>query len=173
VTIRGPEGFSPISHRANPTAGGAFQLAVSNVPAGPRRIFEVEGFDPLGLSTAVGAAVVDVAAGRLTAVGIVLQPTAPGPPVVEAAPAIDAVWASPALLAPGEVAEVGAVAHDPDSADALSYAWTATCGAIAEPSLPVTTWRAPAGPGQTCTATLSVADQRGLSVTTSFALFVR
>jgi hypothetical protein len=78
------------------------------------------------------------------------------------APVVSCDYVNNAEPLPGEEVTVTATAFDPEN-DAMTYAWTATCGTIKEGTANQlnTVWIAPAGNCQACTLRLDVTDARG------------
>jgi hypothetical protein len=95
----------------------------------------------------------------------------PASPYANSAPIIDALTASATTTLPNGNVNLGAQAHDPDAADALTYAWSTSCGTFASSHAPTTVWTAPDRLGA-CQVTLTVDDGRGASVSSSIALLV-
>ncbi len=171
ISAGGGEPFDPIV--ATPAFDGTrWTLAVSGVPAGAQRLFEVIAWDGGGQVTAAGSARADVSPGGRLLVVILLQQPAP-PPIVNEAPIVDAIWASPGGVTAGGAAQVGAAAHDPNPGDVVSYRWDASCGTFDDAALVETTWRAPATAGASCTLSITVSDALGASVATWFTLSVQ
>jgi hypothetical protein len=160
--------FEPIV--AHPDFDGArWTLSVNGVPAGSQRQFDVVAYDGAGAVAASGSARADVAPGGRSLVVLLLQ-TPAAPPVMNSAPVVDALWASPGGVPAGGAARVGASAHDPNSGDAVSFRWDASCGTVDDPTLAETTWRAPDVSGASCALSITVSDAAAASVTTWFAL---
>jgi hypothetical protein len=64
------------------------------------------------------------------------------------------------------------MAHDPDPALTLAYAWAASCGQFDAATSPIVTWSAPAAAGS-CTLTLSVNNGLGAATVVQLAVAVR
>ncbi len=173
VTISPGDGsdFAPIAALASQD-GAAWTLSVTGVLPGPQRLFEVVAYDGSGVVSLAGSTRADVSAGGPTAVFLLLQPPAP-PTSTNSGPVIDAVWAAPAVVAPGATAALGATAHDPDAADNVSYWWMASCGAFDDATRASPLWTAPMTAGATCVVSITVSDLAGATVSTSFALAVQ
>ncbi len=171
ISAGGGEPFDPIV--ATPTFDGTrWTLSVNGVPAGAQRQFDVVAWDGGGQVSAAGSVRADVSPGGRLHVVVLLQQPAP-PPLVNEAPVVEAIWASPGGVMAGGAALVGATAHDPNPADAVSYRWGASCGTFDDPALAETTWRAPAAAGTSCTLSITVSDVAGASVATWFTLAVQ
>jgi len=171
ISAGGGEPFEPIV--ATPSFDGTrWTLSVNGVPAGAQREFDVVAWDGSGQVSAAGSARADVSPGGRLLVVVLLQQPAP-PPLVNEAPVVEAIWASPGAVTAGGVAYVGATAYDPNPADAVSYRWAASCGTFDDPALAETTWRAPASAGTSCTLSITVSDVLGASVETWFTLSVQ
>lgn len=77
-------------------------------------------------------------------------------------PVISSLVPTPSTVPGGGIASVAVVAGDPDG-DLLTYAWTATCGALSSTAGPADkTWTLPAAAG-TCTVVVTVTDPSGES----------
>ncbi|MCP3136870.1 right-handed parallel beta-helix repeat-containing protein [Pyxidicoccus sp. QH1ED-7-1] len=104
---------------------------------------------------------------------LVPQPPPAGEPVGNAAPIVDAVVGSDAVVRPGAELALHAVARDPNAGEALTYAWRATGGSFsfADTTVDKPTWTAPVE-GGAFTLTLQVTDARGAAATLDFGVDV-
>jgi peptidoglycan-associated lipoprotein len=103
---------------------------------------------------------------------------APPPPAPVAAPAPPRNGAptvraqcDPCDVETGRQASIRAIGSDPDG-DPVEFRWTTANGSIADPSVPVTTFRAPTNPGPV-TLTVTVDDGKGGTATDTVTIDVR
>ncbi|MCC6748386.1 MAG: hypothetical protein IT371_12055 [Deltaproteobacteria bacterium] len=157
--------------------GSAYRGRMAQIPAGTNRTFAAEGFDAQGARLYAGQlGGVTIVADATVTVALVLQQTTPPPPFENSAPVIDGLLASASGVVPGGSVGLAVTAHDPDPADTLSYAWSATAGSFDQPGSSRPVYTAPATEGPV-TLTVQVSDGRGgvsaldlsLSVGASFA----
>ncbi|RKG90038.1 Kelch repeat-containing protein [Corallococcus terminator] len=131
------------------------------VPAGTQRTFTAEAFAADGSLRYRGVATdVTITAGTTSVVAITLQALNVPGPFDNSAPCIDSLVASASTVLPGGTLSLQATAHDADTSDTFTYAWTATGGTFGSATLATTTWTAPATAG-VVTLTLTVTDSRG------------
>ncbi len=153
------------SPRTETLAGGTanMEVLVGGLPAGTGYSFTASGADALGVVLYQGSATADILANQTVTVLITLLQVSARPPFRNSAPVIDSVVIAPAEVAPGEMVAVSASAHDPNPGDTITFAWTATGGAFADPAAATTTWMAPSAEG-TYHLTIEVRDNRGARV---------
>lgn len=152
--------------------GGVWGGVLQGLPAGQARVFVAQAFDASNTRRYEGRVTgVTITAGVTGQVSLSLQDVAPSPPYSNETPILDSLLASTTQVAPGGNVSLLASAHDPDSGDTVSYAWTAPAGSFASPSQASTTWTAPSTPGPV-TLTLTVSDSRGASLTATLTLTV-
>jgi hypothetical protein len=145
---------------------------VGAIPAGSDRTLAVSVRDAGGTEIYRGESTgVAITAGQTTSVAITAQEVAPAQPLVNAAPVIDALVASALAVAPGEVVNLRATAHDPNPADTLTYEWSAPAGTFDAPTSPMTRWTAPATGGN-WRLNVRVRDQRNAQATMSVEIEV-
>lgn len=155
--------------RTGDTWGGT----LGGIRAGTNRNFTAEAFDAEGEKIFEGQAQgVTIVNGQTVEVVIVLQPLVRPPPFENAAPIIDSVIASGSTVEPGGVVALRATAHDPNPADVLTYAWTATGGSFSDAAALTTAWTAPAEQGS-YSLTLRVSDPLGAATSMSFSITVQ
>jgi hypothetical protein len=154
------------------SSGGSWSGTLDNLSAGANRSFLAQAFDSSGTLLFQGAASGVSIVGQQTAlVAITLQQVNAPPPLLNAAPFIDSLVTPSSSVAPGGSLSLVATAHDPNPGDTLSYAWSATAGAISSPAAASTSWTAPASTGIQ-TLTFTVTDAGGLSASFSLAINV-
>jgi hypothetical protein len=88
------------------------------------------------------------------------------------APVIDALQVATTAATPGQAVDVNVVAHDPDTADTLIYAWTSTCGAVSPANVARSTWTAPASASAACVLTVTVTDNHGAQTSATASISV-
>ena len=105
-----------------------------------------------GQTTLVNVTLTDsVTSGTATGTVIVNGTIVPG----DTPPKITAVVVSPAQIAVGGLISVSVTATDPDTDDVLTYQWTASAGAFANPTAQATTYSSSITGTQTLTITVS------------------
>lgn len=90
-----------------------------------------------------------------------------------AAPVIDALQVATTTATLGQAVAVNVVAHDPNAADTLTYAWTSSCAAssFSPANAAASTWTAPSAP-TTCVLTITVTDNHGAATTATASVSV-
>ncbi|MCY1017989.1 right-handed parallel beta-helix repeat-containing protein [Pyxidicoccus sp. MSG2] len=171
VATATPAGGTPVTQELS-GEGTQWQGGLRGVRSGAGATVAAAVFDAQGGTVAL-AQVSEVALERHHSELLVLVPqaTSPGEPAGNAAPFIDAVVASAPGVKPGAELTLRAVAHDPNTADALSYAWRATGGSFSSDTSSTPVWTAPVEPGAV-TLTLQVTDSHGAAATLDFAVGV-
>jgi hypothetical protein len=158
------------------TVGGStatLNKLLTGLPAGTGYKFEATAYAADGTTALYkGSATADVTANNITDVIIVLLELNLPPPYANAAPVIDSVVLSSSTVAPGGTVSVQVTAHDPNSGDTISYAWTDTAGSFANSAAASTTWTAPASTGDV-SLTITVSDNRGASASIQATIQVR
>ncbi|MCP3059556.1 kelch-like protein [Myxococcus sp. K38C18041901] len=150
---------------------GAWRGTFHQVPVGNSRTFTAEAFDSQGALRYRGVAEgVTIVAGETAVVAITLQSLSSGTPFENTVPCIDSLIASASVVMPGGSIVLRATAHDKDTQDTISYAWSATGGAFTTTGTATTTWTAPQVAGEFA-LTLTVTDSRGAA--TSLRIDVR
>jgi len=163
--------MSPLVADLAPSSGSWGGL-ISNVPAGTNRSFLAEAFDASGTLRFQGrVSDVSISPHQTTAVAITLQQTPPPTPYNNETPLIDSVVASPTSVQAGGALPLRATAHDPNTGDTLTWAWTATSGSFSDPSAATTSWTAPSSLGVQV-LTLTVTDSQGAAASVSIAVNV-
>ena len=167
--------------------GNQFSAVLSNLAVAADYVFTAEAFDASGKLIAHGvAAGVVISKGQTTTVIIYLNEINQPSPYHNSSPLIDAITLSASSVAPGGHITVGATAHDPDSGQTatLAFSWVpaTACGAIsdvhtvpgtdfAHPSESQATWTAPQA-NEKCSITLVVKDIFGLANSAVFVVSV-
>ncbi len=144
-------------HALSPQSG-EWEAFFGDLPAAEELLFHGEALDAEGATLFAGDAdPVILSPGESANLRLTLASLAPAAPFADHAPRIDF------LTAPDVIDDAG---------DALTYAWTATAGAFADPAAPATSWSpgAATGPQQ---LTLRVTDSHGAADSVSFAIDVR
>ncbi|WP_141332805.1 kelch motif-containing protein [Myxococcus sp. AB025B] len=150
---------------------GAWRGTFHQVPVGSARTFTAEAFDAQGALRYRGVAEgVTIVAGETAVVAITLQSLSSGTPFENTVPCIDSLIASASVVMPGGSIVLRATAHDKDTQDTISYAWSATGGSFTTTGTATTTWTAPQAAGEFA-LTLTVTDSRGAA--TSLRIDVR
>jgi hypothetical protein len=142
---------------------GVWGGVIGNITAGTRRTFLAQAFDASGTPRYHGKVEdVPITAGTVSLVTLTLQSITPSTPYANEAPLIDSLVASPTVVAPGASVMLTSSAHDPNTGDTLTFAWTAPSGSFAAPGQANTSWTAPVAAGPVV-LTLTVSDSRGAS----------
>ncbi len=153
-------------------SNGSWGGLIGNIPAGSNRSFLAEAFDSSGTKRFQGqTSGVTITANQTAAVVLPLQELAPPAPYGNEAPLIDSVVASTTSVQTGGTLTLTATAHDPNTGDTLTYAWTGTGGTFSAPTAASTSWTAPASTGAQ-TLTFTVTDSQGAAVSVSLAVNV-
>ncbi|HEX8439841.1 kelch repeat-containing protein [Archangium sp.] len=154
------------------SSDGTWSGTLDNLPAGSNRTFLAKAFDASGTVLFQGSASrVSISPGQTALVSITLQQVTAPPPFTNAAPVIGSLVAPSASLLTGDTLSLVATAHDPNSGDTFTSAWTATGGTFSSTTATSTTWTAPATAGLH-TLTFTVTDAKGLSAVASLAVNV-
>jgi hypothetical protein len=145
---------------ASLSASDGWQATIDGIPAGSGRTFTLSATDASGIEQYHGATYnVTITPGQTESIVIVAQQTSQPSAFGDAVPVIDLAQASSNKVAPGGVLNLSVTAHDPDSSDLLTYAWTASTGAFSSSTAQSTTWTAPATLG-TYPITIAVRDSK-------------
>ena len=166
LTVSGP-GIPTAIVKDLKFVNGQWAGKLSGIPVGSDRVFLAEAYDATNtILYTGGASGVTITKGETTSVALVLQQKTPPNPFANGAPQISSLVASAAEAAPGAPVALAVTATDPDN-DALTYAWTATGGSLANAATATPIWTAPLTDG-TQTLSVSVTDgnggQAGMSV---------
>ncbi|HEY0092913.1 MAG TPA: PKD domain-containing protein, partial [Archangium sp.] len=162
-------GMAPLTLELAKT-DGSWSGTLERIPAGTQRTFTADAFGTDGTKLYAGSATgVTIVPGKTALVALALQEVAVRPPFENAVPIIDALVSSASSADSGETVTLRATAHDPNPADVLTYAWTASAGVLGSASSATTTWTAPEASGPV-TLTLTVTDPHGASSTLSLSL---
>ncbi|HZI16119.1 MAG TPA: LamG-like jellyroll fold domain-containing protein [Myxococcus sp.] len=154
--------------RTGDTWGGT----IAAIRAGDNRNFTAEAFAGVTKIFEGQAQGVTIVRGQTAEVVIILQPIDRPAPFENAAPVIDSLVASAGTVEPSGVISLRATGHDPNTADVVTSAWTATGGSFSDAAVLTTAWTAPAEEG-TYTLTLRLSDARGAATAMSFAVTVQ
>ncbi|RKH88486.1 kelch-like protein [Corallococcus sp. AB045] len=154
--------------RSNGSWGGL----IGDIPAGANHSFLAEAFDASGTRRFQGqTSGVTIAANQTTTVVITLQELAPPAPYGNEAPLIDSVVASTTTVQAGGSLSLTAAAHDPNTGDTLTFAWTASSGTFSAPTDGASSWTAPSASGIQ-TLVFTVTDSQGAAASVSLAVNV-
>jgi uncharacterized membrane protein YgcG len=169
-------GLGSATRTENFTVGGStatLNRLLTGLPAGTGYKFDATAYAANGTTALYkGSATADVTANNITNVIIVLLELNLPPPYANAAPVIDSVVLSSSTVAPNGTVNVAVTAHDPNTGDTISYAWTGTAGSFASPNAANTTWTAPASTGDV-DLTIAVTDDHGASSSIQATIHVR
>jgi autotransporter-associated beta strand protein len=152
--------------------GTAWGGLIGGLPAGSNALFLATAADSSGTVMYAGqASNVTIVAGTIVTVVITAQQMTAPTPFSNAVPVIDSLIVSATEVAPGDVVQLKATAHDPNAGDTITYAWSASEGALSSGSGTATTWSAPVVEGS-YHADLKVTDNHGASAGTSVTIHV-
>jgi hypothetical protein len=159
--ISGPasDPFPPFHVPMTNAGGDGWTASVASIPAGPARQFDTTAFDDQGRLVYAGSVTLDVVAGAGMSVTLVLQQYPPPAPTTTSTPVIQALTATPGIVAPGGVATFTVVAVDP-SGGSPGYLWSAGCGTFASPASQTAQWSAP-GADTVCIIGITVSGTGG------------
>ncbi len=171
VTLRAPN--LPARTVSLTREQGLWSGLLNELPAGKALSLTAEAFDAANTKRSeLALAEFTLAADTLAQVVLSLpEPGAP-PSVGNAAPRITTLLSSTGTVAPGGQLLLQASAEDPDSSEALTYAWTASAGGFSSPGTRATTWTAPTQPGSSV-LTLTVTDAKQAVATLRFTVPVQ
>jgi predicted secreted protein len=171
LTISGPGIDAPIVNDLS-HLGARWTGEVGGVPVGTERALHADAFDSSNTVIYSGdVAHVSIDTDQTAAVAVLLQQVSPPTPFANAVPLIDSFVASTNAVAPSHTLTLAVTAHDPDAADTLVYAWSATGGTFSAPGALGTTWTAPATSGAQ-TLTIRATDPKGSVAAMSMAVSV-
>jgi formylglycine-generating enzyme required for sulfatase activity len=173
VTVSGPALAQPktfdLFKEGNTNKWGGL---IGGIPAGDDAIFSVRATDGLGTLIFSGqTSNVKIVAGQVVTVVITAQQATPPAPFGNATPVIDSLVVSSTDVAPGDVVQLHAAAHDPDRADTITFAWSATGGTLSTVSGDATSWTAPVDEGS-YQLSIKVTDNHGAYAGTSVTVHV-
>ncbi len=144
------------------------------LPAGSNYVITVAAKDSAGNDLYDGAASnITIIKNQVTTVLITAQQNGAPTPFKNAVPVIDSLLVSPTSITPGATISAKATAHDPDTADTITFAWSTSPagGLFSAPTATTTTWTAPATEGDV-TLNISVSDNHGATTTASVLVHV-
>ncbi|MCY1016105.1 kelch repeat-containing protein [Pyxidicoccus sp. MSG2] len=170
VTLSTPEMSSRVVELAR--SNGAWNGLIGDIPAGSDHSFLAEASDASGTMRFQGqASGVTITANQTTTVAITLQEIEPPLPYGNEAPLIDSVVASTTTVQAGGSLSLSATAHDPNTEDTLTFAWTASSGTFSAPTAATSSWTAPSSTG-IHTLVFTVTDSQGAASSVSLAVNV-
>ncbi|RKH76248.1 hypothetical protein D7Y21_39170 [Corallococcus sp. AB045] len=159
VTVSGA-GIAPDISRNLFKTSGQWSGTLGGIPVGSGRTFLARAYDGSNTLLYEGQVTgVTISQDSTAAVFILLQQKTAPTPFRNSAPRISSLVASSTQLEPGQSAALSVTATDADG-DTLSYAWTATAGALANATKAGATWTAPTTEGP-YTLNVSVTDGKG------------
>jgi hypothetical protein len=152
------------------TTGESWSTTAQGIPSG-RVKYTGNAYNASNTVIFTGSILGVITAGNTASVTLNLFQATPNT-FANNAPVIDALQVGTTSATPGQVVAVNVTAHDPDAADTLTYAWTATCGTFAAASSASTTWTAPASSSAPCVLTVAATDNHGASNTATTSISV-
>lgn len=170
ASIAGPGLTQPMRSSLSKTSG-QWSATISGVPVGSDYSVSIVAADANGTAIYQGTATgVVIRKNQTATVLITAQQVKPSQPFGNAAPVLDAVTVSSAHVAPGDTVTLVAQAHDPDTTDTLTYAWSGDGGTFATSSAASTTWTSSVEGD--FSVRLSVTDPKGATASASVAIHV-
>lgn len=159
VTVSG-SGISPNISRNLFKTSGQWSGTLGGIPVGSDRTFLAQAYNSSNTLLYEGQVTgVTISQSSTAAVFILLQQKTAPSPFNNSAPRISSLVASSTQVDPGQSTTLSVTATDADG-DALSYAWTATAGTLANATTANPTWTAPTTEGF-YTVNVSVTDGKG------------
>jgi hypothetical protein len=173
--ISGPALSAPrtvtLSHR---DGGASFGALIGTLPVGSNYVFtaDANGKDGSVLYTGTASGV-SILKNQTTTVLITAQQAISSTPFKNSVPVIDSLLVSSTNVTPGATANATVTAHDADTGDSLSFAWSTSpsVGTFSDVSAATTTWTAPATEGDV-TLTIAVQDTHGATTSASVVVHV-
>jgi len=175
ATVSGPA--LPVPKTLNLSArgsSGTWGGLIGSLPVGSNYTFHVSAFDPSNTVQYTGdASPIAILKDQVTTVIITAQQAAASVPFKNAVPIIDSLVLSSTNVVPGATITAKATAHDPDAADTITFAWSASpvAGGFSAPTAITTNWTAPATEGDQ-TLTFTVTDNHGAATSASVVVHV-
>ena|GEM_PF-1569300 len=162
-TLVGPRGYAK-SGSIDVSKSSTISATIGGLPAGDGYSITISAISTDGSTTCGGGGTFNVLAGQTARVTVALtckEPTKTGGAIVSGnlniCPVIDGIDANPSEVALGGTVSLKATAHDSDAGpSAVSYAWTASAGALSDASAQNATFTCTTA--GTATLTLKVSD---------------
>jgi len=172
ATISGPALAAPRTVTLSAQNAGTWGAVVGTLPVGTNYVFTANANDKGGNTLYTGAATgVSILTGQTITVLIMAQQATAPTPFQNSVPVIDSLFLSSANIVPGATVTATVTAHDPDSGDTLTFAWSTNpaVDGFSASTASTTNWTAPATEGD---VTLTVAVTDGHSATASASVVV-
>jgi hypothetical protein len=151
---------------------GSWGVSLNGLPAGGGYTFTATAFDANGVAIYTGSVGnVTIMAKQSVPVNITANQVDAAGAFKNSAPVIDSLNISSTKVIPGDVVNLAVAAHDPDTGDTLTYAWSATGGTLGSAMATQTTWTAPTTEG-TYDLTIVVQDNHGAKTSVKTAVKV-
>jgi hypothetical protein len=153
---------------------GTWDALIGSLPVAGDYVFTANATDlTSGLSYNGSASGIAIVKDTVTTVIIMAQQVGAPPPFNNAVPVIDSLVLSSTSILPGATLSINATAHDPNPADTIAFAWSASPAktGFSAPTSATTTWTAPATEGDQ-TLVLTVTDNHGASISASIIVHV-
>ncbi len=173
----GTPSFNPIvAEMTQDTTDSNWTAYVQGIPAGSSRTFHIDAFDDSTPANVLysGDATSEIIVGATANVFMLLQAANSGGDLDGQILSIDRLTATADVVAVGTPVFFSVAAHDL-AGDRLTYRWTSSCGAFADPATTTPTWTAPTTvpSNGSCQIEITVENDEQDSLTASLAIVVR
>jgi len=154
--------------------GASFGALIGSLPVGSNYVFTANAKGPDGSVLYSGSASgVSILKDQTITVLILAQQATAPTPFKNSVPVIDSLLVSSTNVTPGATATATVTAHDADTGDSLSFAWSTnpSVGTFSAVTDATTTWTAPSAEGDV-TLTIGVKDTHGATTSASVVVHV-
>ncbi len=174
TTISGAALAAPRTVTLSPRTAGTWGAVIGSLPVGTNYVFTANANDQAGNILYSGSATgVNILKDQTTTVLITAQQATAPNPFQNSVPVIDSLLVSSANIAPGATVTATVTAHDPDTGDALTFAWSTdpSSDGFSAPTAATTNWTSAATEGD-FTLSIAVTDGHGATASASVVVHV-